>query len=140
MTCPDCGQVVTTTHEMGIAYWYCPHCGFKKQAWEDKDFNLDEAYKLFLVLKRIRQLNSLDAERCGNVKWTILNHFRKLVEETGEVARALGDNNPEPLAAEACDAAICALAIALIETNGDIVKLTELMMPKLDKWRTRLEK
>jgi hypothetical protein len=75
----------------------------------------------------------------GSKSAVMWNNFRHLVEETGEMAQCLRGTNDEPMANEAMDAAICALACALLETDGDIEPLCDIMDAKLDKWERVFE-
>ena len=94
-------------------------------------------------IKRIIRLNEKEvgqwdgSEPRNAVMW---NHFRHAVEEVGEMASAIRGTNDEPLMNEAVDTAICALAIALLESHGDIDSVFEVLEQKLDKWQRRLEK
>lgn len=97
--------------------------------------------RLAAVVTRIHEHNNVEVARANNNKNTVLwNNFRHLVEETGEVATCLRGTNDEPIENEAVDAAICGLAIALLETNGDITPLLDVMDAKMDKWELKLEK
>ncbi len=98
------------------------------------------ANRLVTALRRIHSLNQQETSMAGHKNAVLGNNFRHLVEETGEMARCLRGTNDEPMVNEAVDAAICALACALLETDGDIEPLLDVMDAKLDKWQQNLEK
>ena len=92
-------------------------------------------------LQRIVLLNHCELKmRHDDHNAVVWNHFRHTVEEVGEMACALRGRNDEPLANEAVDTAICALAVALLENGGEVEAITEVMEQKLDKWQRRVEK
>jgi hypothetical protein len=96
--------------------------------------------KLLDLVRRIRELNELELQQNDNRKLLIkLNHFIHMVEEVGETTKALRGKNDEPLEDEAMDTVICALALALLEVDGNIDSLMVIMEKKLDKWQRRLE-
>ena len=99
------------------------------------------AEKLLAVIQRIRSLNEdIIEKRDGNqhtefTKRAIAQeHFRHAVEEVGEMAQAIRGKNDEPLMNEAVDTAICALAIALLESHGDIDTVLDVFDAKVSKW------
>ncbi len=99
------------------------------------------AQRLVAALRRIHRLNQEEVKLSFCCKGVVLgNNFRHLVEEVGEMARCLRGTNDEPMVNEAVDAAICALACALLETDGDVEPLLDVMDMKLDKWTKKLEK
>lgn len=97
------------------------------------------ADRLSDVVNRIHWLNQDAVEKFGSHQAVLWNHFRHNVEEIGEMAKCLRGTNDEPMENEAVDTAICALAIALLESNGDIESLLSVFDTKLDKWQFRLE-
>lgn len=105
------------------------------------------ANRLAAVVGRIHELNELEIngeievgiwerQACKhNLLW---NTFRHLIEEVGEVASAIRGKNDEPLENEAVDVAICALALAILQTDGEIEVLLDIFDKKLDKWESNL--
>lgn len=99
------------------------------------------AQRMVAALRRIHLFNQEEIKLAYGHKNTVLwNNFRHLIEEAGEMAKCLRGTNDEPMKNEAIDAAICALACALLETDGDIEPLLDVMDMKLDKWQGKLEK
>jgi NTP pyrophosphatase (non-canonical NTP hydrolase) len=100
-----------------------------------------EGARLWQIFERIYALNLEEVElRFGREDETINNHFRHTVEEVGEMARCIRGVNDAPLCEEAVDTAVCALAIAMLETGGSVHEVAELFERKLDKWQANLEK
>jgi len=95
--------------------------------------------RLVAALRRIHLFNQEETRMVGSTNAVLWNNFRHLVEETGEMAKCLRGTNDEPMVNEAMDAAICALACALIQTGGEITPLLDIMDMKLDKWQGKFE-
>jgi NTP pyrophosphatase (non-canonical NTP hydrolase) len=98
------------------------------------------AKKLKAIMRKIDKLNMAEIRRHDDANVVLNHHFRHMVEEVGEVAHCLRGKNDEPLENEAVDTAICALAIALLPTGGEIEPLLQIFDVKLKKWEKRLEK
>jgi len=96
------------------------------------------------LMERIVDLNKQQVDACdsdcGQYEDVVLRqHWDHLIEEIGEMARCRRGKNEEPLGCEAVDAAICALAIALVCSHGDITTMALRMDEKLSKWQRNLD-
>ena len=95
--------------------------------------------RLGFIFEKIVSLNKKQiGDRDKQV--VIGKHFCHVVEEVGEMACCLRGKNDEPLMNEAVDTAICALAIALTESDGDLRPILDIFNIKLDKWNDNLDK
>jgi NTP pyrophosphatase (non-canonical NTP hydrolase) len=92
------------------------------------------------VFKRLNELNERELELWDYPTFVTNEYFVHMMEEAGEVAQCLRGKNDEPLENECVDTAICALAIAMLCTDGNTEHVVSVFNKKLDKWEKRLEK
>jgi len=107
------------------------------------------ADRLIAVLNKINWLNRKETRALlhkhnikeeNALKWLCIQHFNRLVEKVGEIARCNRGVNNVPIMEEAVEAAVCSLALALLVEDGDVESVVDMFEHKLNKWQNNFEK
>lgn len=92
------------------------------------------------VLDRIYRLNRRTIKQeLLESEDLVEQHFLHLVEEVGEMAKALNGRNDESIHMESIDVLICSLALVVLLYDIHIPAILNDLNKKLDKWENNLE-